>query len=60
MLLMTPIATTSRFLLLPEERSTSSTELRPKVRRFRLARVGTTGLPVGRSSGFEHLRHMHD
>ncbi|HEX2015375.1 MAG TPA: hypothetical protein VGN69_01685 [Solirubrobacteraceae bacterium] len=57
---MTPPISTSRFLLLPEERLTAHDELKPRIRRFRLARVGTTGLPVGRSSGFAHLREMHD
>jgi hypothetical protein len=60
MIAMTPPTSSSRFLLLPETRPDDEGAVRPKVRRYRLTRVGATGLPSGRSSGFEHLRRMHD
>jgi hypothetical protein len=57
---MTPPTHSSRFLLLPETRPDDEHGDRPKVRRYRLSRVAASGLPRGRSSGFEHLRRMHD
>jgi hypothetical protein len=57
---MTPPTSPSRFLLLPETRPEEGSQDRPKVRRYRLARVAATGRPPGRSSGFEYLRRMHD
>ena len=59
MLVMTPPTSSSRFLLLPETRSQEDSEDRPKIRRYRLTRVGACG-SAHRPESFEYLRRMHD
>lgn len=51
---------TSRFMLVPESREAPRGAERPKVRRYRLTRLGETGVPMARAGRFEHLRCMHD
>jgi hypothetical protein len=46
----------SRFLLMGETRPAGLQGKRPKVRRYRLARLQVDPLPAARTSGFEHQK----
>jgi len=54
-----PIAT-SRFMLVPEVREASRDTAKPKVRRYRLTRLGDAGNAAERQRRFAHLQRMHD
>jgi hypothetical protein len=57
---MTQPAPSTKLVLLEDRRGSDDADLRPRMRRYRIARVRFDGLPPLGERRFEYLKHCHD
>jgi hypothetical protein len=57
---MTHRAPSSKLVILEDRRGSDDVEIRPRMRRYRIARLRFDDLPAGPDRRFDYLKHTHD